>query len=184
MSFLSLITQRQSVRKYSPAPVEPEKLARCLEAARLAPSASNTQPWHYIVIDKEPLKSEVAKATFSDMVKFNRFTLNVPVLVVILLEKPRLLNRIAMILKNKEWRLIDIGITAEHFCLQAAEEGLGTCMMGWYDEKKLKKLLSIPSGKTVGLMISLGYAEDGYPLRKKIRKPIEEMVSYNGFTVK
>ncbi|MDD1474943.1 nitroreductase family protein, partial [Dolichospermum sp. ST_sed4] len=78
----------------------------------------------------------------------------------------------------------DIGITAEHFCLQATEEGLGTCMMGWYDEKKLKKLLSIPPGKTVGLMISLGYAEEGYPLRKKTRKTIEEMVSYNGFAVK
>jgi len=164
--------------------VEPEKLKRCLEAARLAPSASNTQPWHYIVLDQEPIKTEVAKATFSDLVKFNRFTLQVPVLVVILLEKPRMLNRIAMILKNKEWRLIDIGITAEHFCLQAAEEGLGTCMMGWFNEKKLKELLSIPRGKTVGLVISLGYAEEGYPLRKKIRKPIEEMVSYNGFDLK
>jgi nitroreductase len=182
MSFLSLITERQSVRKYSQKPVEAEKLARCLEAARLAPSASNSQPWHYIVVDKEPLLKEVANTTFSDLVKFNRFTLQVPVLVVILLEKPRMLNRFAMILKNKEWRLIDIGITAEHFCLQATEEGLGTCMMGWFNEKKLKELLSIPSDKAVGLVISLGYAEDDYTLRKKIRKPVEEMVSYNGFS--
>jgi nitroreductase len=181
MSFPDLITRRQSVRKYADRPVETEKLNRCLEAARLAPSASNTQPWHYIVVDQEPVRTEVAKATFSELVKFNRFTLTVPVLVVILLEKPRVLNRIAMVLKNKEWRLIDIGITAEHFCLQATEEGLATCMMGWFDEKKLKKLLSIPTGKTVGLVISLGYAEEGYPLRKKIRKPLEEMVSYNSF---
>jgi nitroreductase len=182
MSFLSLVNQRQSVRKYASKTVEPEKLARCLEAARLAPSASNTQPWHYIIVDQEPLRTAVANATFSDMVKFNRFTLQVPVLVVILLEKPRLLNRIAMILKNKEWRLIDIGITAEHFCLQAVEEGLGSCIMGWFDEKQLKKLLAIPSDKTVGLVISIGYAEEGYPLRKKVRKPVEEMVSYNGFS--
>ncbi|NVO18699.1 MAG: nitroreductase family protein [Bacteroidetes bacterium] len=181
MSFLTLITQRQSVRKYSSRPVETEKLNRCLEAARLAPSASNSQPWHYIVVDKEPERTQVANATFSDMVKFNRFTLQVPVLVVLLLEKPRLLNRFAMILKNKEWRLIDIGITAEHFCLQAEEEGLGTCMMGWFNEKELKKLLSVPADKAVGLVISLGYAEEGYTLRKKIRKPLEEMVSYNKY---
>ncbi len=181
MKFPELILTRQSVRKYSDKPVETAKLEHCLDAARLAPSASNTQPWHYIVVNKEPLRTEVAKATFSDLVKFNRFALTVPVLVVILMEKPRLLNRFAMLLKNKEWRLIDIGITAEHFCLQAAEEGLATCMMGWFDEKKLKNLLAIPSGKTVGLVISLGYAEEGYTLRKKIRKPLEEMVSYNGF---
>ena len=181
MSFLTLVTQRQSVRKYSSRKVEPEKLERCLEAARLAPSASNTQPWHFIVVQEEPLRTKVAEATFSGPIKFNRFTLQAPVLVVILLEQPQLRNRIAMILKNKEWKLIDIGITATHFCLQAAEEGLGTCMMGWYDEKQLKKVLSLPRNKTIGLVISLGYAEDGYPLRKKIRKPIEAIVSYNGF---
>ena len=181
MSFLSLVTQRQSVRKYSQRPVEPEKLERCLEAARLAPSASNSQPWHYIIVNKEPALSAVANATFSELVKFNRFTLHVPVLVVLLLEKPRMLNRFAMLLKNKEWRLIDIGITAGHFCLQAAEEGLGTCMMGWFNEKELKKILSIPKDKAVGLVISLGYAEEGYADRKKIRKPLEEIISYNSY---
>lgn len=181
MSFISLVSQRQSVRKYSDRAVEKEKLERCLEAARLAPSASNSQPWHYIVVDEEPLRTEVAKATFSGSVKFNKFSLNAPVLVVIVMIRPRLLNRIAMLLKNKEWRLIDIGITAEHFCLQAAEEGLGTCMMGWYNESQLKKLLKIPGDKTVALVISLGYAEEGYPLRKKIRKPMDEIVHYNTY---
>jgi len=183
MAFLSLVTSRQSVRKYSSIPVENEKLLRCLEAARLAPSASNSQPWHYIVVQRESLRTEVAKATFSGSIKFNKFALNAPVLVVIVMMKPRLLNRIAMLLKKKEWRLIDIGITAEHFCLQAAEEGLGTCKMGWYDEKRLKKLLSIPRDKTVALVISLGYAEEGYPLRTKIRKALSEMVSHDGFNV-
>lgn len=181
MAFHDLINTRQSVRKYSFRPVEKEKLQRCLEAARMAPSASNSQPWHFIVVQEEPTRTEVAKATFSGAVKFNKFTMQVPVLVVMLLEKPRMLNRIAMILKKKEWKLIDIGIAAEHFCLQAAEEGLGTCMMGWYNEKELKKVLNIPGDKTIGLVISLGYAEDGYPLRKKIRKPIEEIVSYDRF---
>ncbi|MBK7172218.1 MAG: nitroreductase family protein [Bacteroidales bacterium] len=174
MSFLSLVAQRQSVRKYSNRPVEAEKLGRCLEAARLAPSASNSQPWHFIIVDKEPLRTEVAKATFSGSVKFNKFALQAPVLVVLVMTKPRLLNRFAMILKKKEWRLIDVGITAEHFCLQAAEEGLGSCMMGWYDEKQLRKLLNIPSDKTVSLVISLGYAEEGYPTRKKSENQLKK----------
>jgi len=181
MSFISLVNQRQSVRKYSDRAVEKDKLERCLEAARLAPSASNSQPWQYIVVDQEPLRTEVANATFSGSVKFNKFSLKAPVMVVIVMIRPRLLNRIAMLLKNKEWRLIDIGITAEHFCLQAAEEGLGTCMMGWYNESKLKKLLHIPGDKTVALVISLGYAEEGYPLRKKTRKPMDEMVHHNTY---
>lgn len=181
MAFLALVNQRQSVRKYSDRPVEKDKLERCLEAARLAPSASNSQPWTYIVVDREPLRTDLANATFSGLVKFNKFTLQAPVLVVIVLEKPRLLNQVAMQLKKKEWSLIDIGISAEHFCLQAAEEGLGTCMMGWYDEKRIKQLLSIPSGSTVALAISLGYPEEGYPLRKKIRKPLEEIVRYNTY---
>ena len=181
MSFLSLVFARQSVRKYTSSPVENEKLLRCLEAARLAPSASNSQPWHYIVVDKEPLRTNVAKATFSITVNFNKFSLQAPTIIVIVMEKPRLLNRIAMFLKHKEWRLIDIGLTAGHFCLQAAEEGLGTCMMGWYNEKKLKHLLSVPAGKSIALVISVGYAEENYPQRKKIRKTIDEIVSYNAF---
>jgi nitroreductase len=158
-----------------------EKLERCLEAARLAPSASNAQPWRYIVVTEEPLRTEVAQATFSGLVKFNRFALQAPVIVVVVMEKPRMLNQVAMQLKKKEWCLIDIGISTQHFCLQAAEEGLGTCMLGWYNEKKIKELLSIPRDRTVALVITLGYAEEGYPLRRKIRKQAEEMVSYNKY---
>lgn len=179
MSFLTLVSHRQSVRKYAKIPVERDKLERCLEAARLAPSASNSQPWHYIVVENEPLRTDVANATFSNTVKFNKFALDAPVLIVVVLTRPRLLNRFAMLLKNKEWRLIDIGISTEHLCLQAAEEGLGTCMMGWFDEKRLKSLLKLERNQSVALVISLGYATEGYPLRTKIRKPFQEIVTYH-----
>ncbi|MFA5974128.1 MAG: nitroreductase family protein [Lentimicrobiaceae bacterium] len=181
MNFNQLILERQSVRRYTATPVEQEKLRQCLEAARLAPSASNSQPWRYIVVDQEPLRTEVAKATFSDIKLINKFTLQAPVLVVIVLEKAKLLTRLAMKVKKKEWPLIDIGITADHFCLQASELGLGTCMIGWFEEDKIKKLLQIPAGKTIGLVISVGYGADGYPQRTKIRKPIEEIVRYNTY---
>jgi nitroreductase len=181
MIFKELILARQSVRRYADTPVEPEKLNLCLEAARLAPSASNSQPWKFIVVDQEPLRTEVAKATFSDIKLINKFTIQAPVLIVIVMEKAKLITRLAMMVKKKEWPLIDIGITASHFCLQATELGLGTCMIGWFEEEKIKKLLQIPSDKSIGLLITLGYAEEGYPLRTKIRKPIDEILRYNKY---
>ena len=181
MIFNELILSRQSVRRYSEIRVEPEKLSQCLEAARLAPSASNSQPWKFIVVDQEPLRTEVAKATFSDIKLINKYTLQAPVIVVIVMEKAKLITRLAMMVKKKEWPLIDIGITAEHFCLQAAELGLGSCMIGWFEEDKIKKLLQIPSDKSIGLLITVGYDVDGYPQRTKIRKSMEEIVGYNKY---
>jgi nitroreductase len=181
MTLNQLIQTRQSVRRYSATPVEPEKLQQCLEAARQAPSASNSQPWKFIIVDQEPLRTEVAKATFSDIQLINKYTLQAPVMVVIVMEKAKLITRLAMLVKKKEWPLIDIGITAEHFCLQAAELGLGTCMIGWFEEDKIKKLLQIPSDRSIGLLISLGYAVDGYPLRTKIRKPMGDILTYNKY---
>ncbi len=181
MDFKTLISKRQSVRKYSDAKVSHEVLNNCMEAVRLAPSASNSQPWKFIIADEEPIRTKLARATFSDIIAFNRFTMNAPVIVVIVIDKPKLITRVAMSVKKRDWQLIDIGIAAEHFCLQAAEQGLGTCMLGWFDENKVKEILNIPADKTVGLMISLGYAPDGYPLRVKIRKPLEEIISYNGY---
>ena len=181
MTFKELILARQSVRRYAETPFDPAKLNQCLEAARLAPSASNSQPWKFIVVDREPLRTEVAKATFSDIKLINKFTIQAPVIVVIVIEKAKLITRLAMMIKKKEWPLIDIGIAAEHFCLQAAELGLGTCMIGWFEEDKIKKLLQIPADKSIGLVISVGYAVDGYPRRTKIRKPTEEIVRYNQY---
>jgi nitroreductase len=181
MEFTKLIHARQSVRRYAATPVEPEKLTQCIEAARMAPSASNSQPWKFIVVDQEPLRTDLAQATFSDIKLINKFTMQAPVLIVIVLEKAKLITRLAMFVKKKEWPLIDIGITAAHFCLKATELGLGTCIIGWFEEDKIKKLLRIPSDKTVGLVISVGYAVEGYPLRTKIRKPLEEIVRYNQY---
>ncbi|MDY0101404.1 MAG: nitroreductase family protein [Lentimicrobium sp.] len=181
MSFHELILARQSVRKYCSTPVETEKINQCLEAARLAPSASNSQPWKFIVVNEEPLRAEVAKATFTDIQLINKFTLQAPVMVVIVIEKARWFTRLAMQVKNKEWPLIDIGITATHFCLRATELGLGTCMIGWFDEKKIKKILNIPKSKTIGLVISMGYPVEGYKLRTKVRKNAEEMTCWNTY---
>lgn len=181
MKFQDLILQRQSVRKYINQPVEKEKLMLCLEAARMAQSASNGQPWKFIVIDEPELKEKIAAETYDLLTKFNKFTHQAPVIIAITLEKPPLHTRVGGRIKKKEWKLIDIGIAAEHFCLQATELGLGTCMLGWYNEKSIKKLLNIPEKKSLALLISLGYFPEDYKLREKIRKPMEDIISFNSY---
>ncbi len=169
MNFLELVTNRQSVRKYLEKRVEREKIERCLEAARLSPSACNSQPWKFIVVDKPELREKVAKATFSKVVSFNRFALSAPVLVVVVSENRNLAAKFGGMVKNIPYYLIDIGIAAEHFCLQATEEGLGTCMIGWFKEKEIKDLLNVPNKNRIALVITLGYPEQSN-IRKKQRK--------------
>ena len=181
MNFQELIAKRQSVRKYQNKPVEKEKLQQIIEAVHIAPSACNSQPWKLIIVDEPELKNEVAKSTFSKTIAFNRFAIEAPVIAVLVIEKAKLIAQIGGSLKNQEYPQYDIGIAAEHFCLQAAELGLGTCMIGWFNENKIKKLLHIPKKRKVGLVITLGYAPEDYKQRKKIRKPIEEIYGYNSY---
>jgi len=177
---LNLFEKRQSVRHYSAQPVEKEKLMRCMEAARLAPSASNGQPWKYIIIDDPKIKEEVAKNTHSDLVSFNKFAHSAPVLVIVVRERTNFMSNVGQALKNKEYPLIDIGISTIQFCLQATAEGLGTCIMGWFSERKIKRFLNIPRSKSIELVISVGYPASD-EIRKKNRKDIDQILSFNGY---
>ena len=177
---LSVIEKRQSVREYIDKPVEREKIETCLEAARLAPSASNSQPWRFIVIDEPELRRKVADQLHDAVLKGNQFALEAPVLVAVIAEKPAVPVRVGSFLKNKPFNLIDIGIAAEHFCLQAVEEGLGTCMIGWFNEKAVRRILGIPQGRRIPLVITLGYPAKSY-VRAKVRKSIDETRTYNRY---
>lgn len=181
MDFSDLIQIRQSVRAYQDKPVEQEKLKKLIDAVRIAPSASNSQPWKLIIVDDPDLKDNVARATFSKALSFNKFAIQAPVIAVLVIEKPNVITRIAGHLKRRQFPLIDIGIAAEHFCLQAADLDLGTCMLGWFDEGKIKKLLNIPSKKRIGLVITLGYAVEGHKIREKTRKKQGDMSNSNSY---
>ncbi len=174
MNFLELANKRQSVRKYLPKPVSRDILEKCLEAARLAPSACNSQPWSFIVVDGEELKNKLAQAAFSGVYSMNYFIKKAPVLVVVITEKSSYAARLGGYFKGVQYSLIDIGIACEHFLLQAAEEGLGTCMLGWFNEGAVKKILKIPRDQKVDLIISIGYPESD-EIREKIRKPIDQV---------
>jgi len=179
MNFSELINQRQSVRKYNSTSVEMEKIEQCIEAARLAPSACNAQPWKFIVVDEPYLKEKIARTTFNAIAPFNKFALEAPVIIAVVMEKPTLLSQIGGRIKDKDFYLIDIGIAAEHFCLQATELGLGTCMIGWFNEREVLKLLDVPSKKRMGLLITLGYESSS--LRTKSRKSMKVICSNNKY---
>ena len=180
MQFLELVKLRQSVRGYSDKPVEREKIDYCLEAARRSPSACNCQPWTFIVIDDPELRPKIAKETFGKIMSFNHFSMSAPVLVAIVRERQTTVAKLGAVVKDKDFSAMDIGIAAEHFCLAAAEQGLGTCMMGWFDEKAVKQMLNVPSTKRILLIITLGYPEDEQ-IRDKTRKQTDEMSGFNNY---
>ncbi len=180
MSFLNLVNKRYSVRNYKTEPIPQEKVIRCIEAARLAPSACNSQPWKFIIADDTELVNALAKAAFEGLLDFNHFAFKAPVLVLIVSERENLSAKFGSIVKKKNFSLMDIGIAAEHFCLQAAEESMGTCIIGWFNEKKVKKILSIPKLKRVELVITVGFsADEKIPLKK--RKSMDEILSCNKY---
>ncbi len=180
MSFLDLANKRYSVRNYKDTPVPPEKIDRCIEAARLAPSACNSQPWKFIIVDDPKLKNNLAKAAFKGILDFNHFAVRAPVLILIVSQRQKTSAKVGSLIKKKNFSQMDIAIAAEHFCLQAAEEGLGTCMLGWFNEKAVKKMFSITRPKRVELIISIGFsANENIPPKK--RKTTNEILSRNKY---
>ncbi len=180
MEILKSIQNRVSVRSYRQEDIEKEKLERCLEAGRLAPSACNAQPWTFIVVDEPELKDQVARTARAQTLNMNKFAAQAPVIIALVMEPANITSALGSKIKRKHYPLIDIGIAAEHICLQATEEGLGSCMIGWLNEKKAKKLLKVPAGKRIPLLISLGYP-NSETSRSKQRKSFRQTVRCNAY---
>jgi len=157
-AMLELLKSRQSERKYNDRPVERDKVERITEAGRLAPSACNGQPWHFIVVDEPAVRDEVASATESELLRMNTFVRQAPVLIVVVREKSNLTSRAGDLIKQKDYSLIDIGIATASMIYQA---------------------LGIPSSKKVEMVISVGYTDNR--LREKMRKPPGDVITYNRF---
>lgn len=135
MNFLELIKHRKSNRKYIDKSVPRELIDQCIDAARLAPSACNSQPWSFIVVDDPVTKNEIVEKTMTGLYSLNKFAFSAPVLIVVLREKSRYAARLAGTLRDVKYSLLDIGIACDHLTLRAAELGLGTCWIGWFNEK-------------------------------------------------
>ncbi len=154
--FLDLVRKRRSIRGYRPDPVPREMIESCVDAARFAPSASNTQGWRFFVAEGA-LKDRLAKEAMGGAIVPNRFAGEAPVIVALAMKLGVVTHRLGAGIKGIDYHLIDAGIAGEHFVLRAAELGLGTCWIGWFDKKAARRLLDIPRGWDVPALISVGF---------------------------
>ena len=173
MRFIELVKKRQSIRNYSTEAVSREKIDLCIEAARLAPSACNSQPWSFIIVDDIKVKNEIVKKALSGIYSTNSFVKEAPVLIIVQTLKSTYIARMGGLLRNVKYNLIDLGIACDHLVLQAEELGLSTCFLGWFNEKAVKKVLSLPKSSNIDVMICMGYAGE-IPEKTKERKPLEK----------
>jgi nitroreductase len=172
MNFTEIAKARQSCRAYDATrEVEQEKLDAILEVGRLSPSACNGQPYRFTVCKGETAKAVAACVTGMGM---NKFAVDAPVMIVISEESYVPSAALGAKVKKNDYRSIDIGIAAAYVTAEATEQGLGTCILGWFDDEKLRAICDLD--KPVRLVITLGYAKEGDSLREKKRKPLEELV--------
>ena len=174
MSFTEIARNRQSCRHYDPArEVAQEDVLAILEAGALAPSACNGQPYH-VTVCRGSAAREVARACMG--MGMNRFAADAPVMLV-LSEQPYVASAaLGAKVKANDYRSIDIGILAAYLTAEAQDRGLSTCILGWLDDKAIRQICHL--SHPVRLVITLGYAAQGDPLRLKKRKPLTELVSY------
>ena len=180
-AFLDLVKHRKSVRNFLDRSVEKEKIMMCLEAARLAPSASNSQPWKFIVVDDSKTRKRLCDAAFGGLYAINSFCKTAPVIVVVISEKSKFLTRIGGIFRGTQYCLIDIGIACEHLVLEAEDLGLGTCWIGWFHEKAVKSVLNIPREEKLDILIALGYYSRDKLGPEHDREPMDIISSFNSY---
>ncbi|MDR1886201.1 MAG: nitroreductase family protein [Synergistaceae bacterium] len=173
--FLDLCLKRQSCRNFAERPVEREKLEKCIEAGRLAPSGCNSQPWSFVVVDDPKIVPQIAK--HAQPLGINGFTDKAAAFIVVLEEHAVLTPTVRGFLDSQYFAKGDLGAATVCICLEAADLGLGTCIIGLYNREGLSNLLGIPIEKQFAALIAVGYPADGV-IRQKIRKQAGEITRY------
>ncbi|RKY85981.1 nitroreductase [candidate division KSB1 bacterium] len=161
MEFYNVIKTRRSVRSYKDEKVPAEVVRRVLDAARLAPSANNTQPWRFIVVENETTRKELGRLASNQM-----FIAEAPIIIVCCGEKYR--DPWSWIGENMY--LVDVTIAIDHLTLAARNEGLGTCWIGAFDHSSIKKLLGIPKEIDVIALTPLGYPRNEAAFTESTRR--------------
>jgi len=161
MSVLDAILRRRSIRSYRSEPIPEEVLRNILEAGRLAPSADNLQPWHFIVITDSRTKVKLSGGRWNRFIKDSAFTV------------------VGCGYADNEWSTIDVAIALENMVIAAEAQGVASCWIGDFEEKEVKELLGIPDNLKIIALVSFGYpAEKPSPSDKK---SLKEIVHYNKF---
>ncbi len=170
MTFFELINKRESCRDYSDKKVDKELLIKCIDAARLTPSACNSQPWSFVVVNSEEKSPLIAKCTQTNGI--NKFTSNVPAFIIVCEEEAKLIGGV-----SQKYAQGDVGMAVMNICYAATELGLSTCIMGAFDDKEIKKILNLPEDKNIRLVLAVGYAKTD-KIRNKVRKSINDIMTY------
>jgi len=171
MDVFEAVQKRRSVRAYESTSIPKEKLDKILEAARLAPSAGNIQPWHFIIVTELEKRQKLARAPFAKFLK------EAPVVIVGCGDKKA----------SPNWFVVDVAIAMQNMVLTATSEGLGTCWVGSFDESQVREMLKIPENYRVVALLALGYPKEKFDLQGKLlhlvrrRKPLEKIVSFEEF---
>jgi nitroreductase len=173
--FLNLCLKRQSCRGFSEKPVEHEKLLNCVRAAALAHSACNSQPWSFIVAESPELCQVLAES--SGVMGRNGFAKEAQAFFVVIEEHAVLMPAIRGLLDSQYFAPIDIGASVAYLCLEAADQGLGPCIMGIFDRVKIAEALNLPPEKRIKLIIAAGYPKTD-ELKPKNRKDINEISKF------
>jgi nitroreductase len=179
-AFLRLCRARRSVRKFSSKPVEREKLERCLEAARLAPSADNVQPCRFVVFNDPARRAALVETVCGGVFAPSRWVTKAPVIVCLLIKENLLVNRLGGSAAGTQFQLLDAGIAGEHFALAATEQGLGTCWVGWFDTRACVRHLGLRgSGYRAVALFAVGYPAPDIEPREPRRRPASEISFWN-----
>ncbi len=168
--FYELASARQSCRKFDGRPVEKDILLKIIETARLAPSAMNTQPWRFIVVSDEKMKTKLA----NHMQHFNH---DAGALIVIVEDRKNIVNIQGVKIEDPDYSQIDIGIVTSYIALAATDLGLANCIVGWFDEKEMKSLLHIDIKKRVRTIVTVGYSKENQK-REKERQSLSDVSDF------
>jgi nitroreductase len=171
MDVFEAIQERHSIRAYQDKPVEKEKLEKILEAGRLAPSARNTEPWHFIVVTEAKKRKALSEGLYA------KFVVQAPVVIVVCGDKKA----------SPDWYAIDAALAVENMVLTAISMGLGTCCVGSFNGKEVASLLKVTSRFEVLLLLTIGYPREKLDLSSKLlrlvrtRKILSEVASTEEF---
>ncbi len=176
---METIVRRRSVRAYAPRPVPREMVLQCLEAASRAPSACAVRPWRFLVVDDPGLKERLAKAAFSGIYSATRFAAAAPVLIVLLTRFDWFVQGAGRQIQGTHYHLLDAGIAGEHLVLRATELGLGTCWIGWYNRRKVRKVLEIPWRYRICALVALGWPAEEIKLHERTAKSAHQIAAFN-----
>lgn len=176
-SFLDLAAQRFSLRVYSQRPVPEDVLFRCAEAARLAPSACNGQPWRFFMANRPEVTGPLGEAAFGGAFMMNSFAKSAPALVVVASAPLPWAARLGQFIGGVPFAPCDAAVATEHFVLQAQSEGLGSCWIGFFNFSGVAKFLHLPRELRPLFMVALGYPPEGMPQPKRIRKSLDDVAT-------